>query len=59
MQIFDFPETIFWQIFEKFKKILSCFTAGAQSGGAFGAFAPQKFSKHCIASLTFVETFKE
>jgi len=27
--------------------------------GAFGAFAPPKFSKHCIAILTFAETFKE
>jgi len=28
-------------------------------GGAFGPFAPQKFSKHCTAILTFIETFKE
>jgi len=28
-------------------------------GGPFGAFAPPKFSKHCIAILTFVETFKK
>jgi len=33
--------------------------SGAQPGGAFGAFAPPKFSKHCIAILTFAETFKE
>jgi len=29
-----------------------------QGGGAFWAFAPPKFSKHCIAILTFAETFK-
>ena len=35
-------------------------TAGAQpGGGAFGAFAIPKFSKHCVAILTSVETFKE
>ena len=26
--------------------------------GTFGAFAPPKFSKHCIAILTFEENFK-
>jgi len=31
---------------------------GAQPRGAFGAFAPLKFSKHCIAILRFEETFK-
>jgi len=31
---------------------------GAQPGGAFGAFAPPKFSKHCITILTIL-TFKE
>ena len=30
---------------------------GAQPGG--GAFAPPKFSKHCIVILTFAETLKE
>ena len=34
--------------------------AGAQPvGGHLGHFPPPKFSKHCIAILTFVETFKE
>ena len=28
-------------------------------GGGFGAFSPPKFSKHCVAILAFVETFKE
>jgi len=28
-------------------------------GEAFRAFASPKFSKHCIAILTFIETFKE
>jgi len=27
-------------------------------GGAFGEFSPPKFLKHCIAILTFEETFK-
>ena len=35
------------------------FPPGAQPGGAFEAFAPPKFSKHCRAILTFVEIFKE
>jgi len=35
------------------------YKTGAQPGlGAFGAFATPKFSKHCIAILTFEETFK-
>jgi len=33
--------------------------AGAQPGGEFGAFVPPKISKHCIAIVTFAETFKE
>jgi len=34
--------------------------AGAQSGGAFRAFAPPRIiSKHCLAMLTFAETFKD
>jgi len=28
-------------------------------GGAFGHLTPPKFSKHCIAIFSFVETFKE
>jgi len=36
-----------------------CVDSGAQPEGAFGAFAPPKFSKYCMAILTFVETFKE
>jgi len=31
----------------------------ATRGGAFGHLTPPKFSKHCIAILSFVETFKE
>jgi len=38
---------------------LQQFQPGAQPGGAFGAFVPPNISKHCIAILTFVETFKE
>jgi len=37
------------------------FDSGEQArnqGEAFGAFAPPKFSKHCIAILTFAETLK-
>jgi len=30
-----------------------------QGGRAFGAFASPKFSKHCIAILTFAEIFKQ
>jgi len=30
-----------------------------QGGGAFEAFVAPKFSKFCMATLTFVETFKE
>jgi len=34
--------------------------AGVQpGGGAFGAFAPPKFSKHSTAISTCAETFKE
>jgi len=33
------------------------FTQARNQGG--GAFARPKFSKHCIAILTFAETFKE
>jgi len=35
-----------------------CATRGEQ-GGNLGHFPPPKFSKHCIAILTFVEIFKE
>jgi len=34
------------------------YTGAQPGGGAFGAFAPPKFSKYCIAILTFAETFK-
>jgi len=42
-----------------FKKGLNNFEA-EQARNQGGAFAPlPKFSKHCIAILTFAETFKE
>jgi len=46
----------------RFKLLKTCYqplkyvNAGAQPGGHF---LPPKFLKHCIAILTFVETFKE
>jgi len=34
-------------------------TRRATRGGTFGAFVPPKFSKYCMAILTFVETSEE
>jgi len=41
------------------RNIILTLLQARNQGGAFGAFAPPKFSTHCIAILTFAETFKE
>jgi len=38
--------------------LVSVLYSGAQPGGHLG-HSPPKFSKHCIAILTFAVTFKE
>jgi len=46
------------QMFRAWMKTLLHCGSDTQPGGAFGAFVAPKFSKHCIAILTFAETFK-
>jgi len=43
MQIFDFPETIFWQIFEKFKKSFHVSLQARNQGGHLGHLPPRNF----------------